>query len=423
MKSTVRSEADLFGNLPNCIIENILGCLPLRDVVRTSILSREWRYKWLSCPEIVFDFWFDQMFLGDHKLEPLIYQILERHQGPLLKFVLQVPDLKTCPDIDQWVHLLPNHTLQDLTLHVSRGEDHKLTSHLFTFQHLRNLRLYNCVFDPPLGFKGFSKVVSLDFQNCTLVPETFVKFIASCPEVENLRLIHCTNFDCLEITGPKLKSFDFQGMLKSISFKNCPVLSDVKLYFSSMDFKGSRFSFDLVKSLSCLPELKELQLPAHALEDLVEYGAPNQLSITLKTLKNLHLCDMYFEKIEETSCAICFIRSCPNLQRLKVTAFTFDVVGSVAEFLRSQKRSESLTHLKTVKMQLFSGMESEMEFVKYLLASATALEEMAIIPHAITDGGVSIVNELKQYPRASPKAEIVSSERKPWEQNLLRVSF
>lgn len=97
-------------------------------------------------------------------------------------------------------------------------------------------------------------------------------------------------------------------------------------------------------------------------------------------------------------------------------AFTLDVVDAVADFLRSQTSSESLTQLKTVKMQLFSGIEAEMEFVKYLLASAVALEEMAITPDAgsITDGGESILNELKQFPRASPSAEIFSSENNRW---------
>lgn len=93
------------------------------------------------------------------------------------------------------------------------------------------------------------------------------------------------------------------------------------------------------------------------------------------------------------------------------------MVEAVAEFLRAQKISDgSMTQLKTVDMQLFSGIESEMEFVKYLLASATALEEMAISPHAgsVSDGGESILNELKQFPRASPKAEIINSEKKSW---------
>ncbi|KAL7122527.1 hypothetical protein ACP275_01G050300 [Erythranthe tilingii] len=415
MKSALRSDfdSDFISNLPNNIIDNILGCLPLRDAVSTSILSREWHYKWMSCPDIVFDFWFDQMFLGGHKLEPLVYQILKLHKGPLLKFVLQVPDLKSSPAIDEWVRLLPNKTLQDLTVHVSRGETHKLTDHLFTFQQLRSLKLYNCVFDPALGFKGFPKLVNLELQSVDLVPETFGRFVASCPNLERLRLILCTSFDHLEITGPKLKYFEFHGVFKSISFKNCPLLSEVKLTFSSMEFKrGNRFSLDLVKSLCTLPALEDLQLQAYALEDLVEHGAPNKLPLSLTTLKNLHLSDMYFEKIEETSCAISFIRSCPNLQKLKITAFTFDVVDAVADFLRSQRSSESFTQLKTVKMQLFSGIEAEMEFVKYLLASATALEEMTITPHAgsVTDGGESILNEIKRYPRASPSVEIFNSE-------------
>lgn len=267
MKNAVRSEADSITNLPNSIIENILGCLPLRDVVRTSILSREWRYKWISSPDLVFDFWFDQMFLGGHKLEPLIYQILKLHEGPLLKFVLQVPDLKSNPDIDEWIRLLPNNTLQELTLHVSRGEAHKLTPHLLSFQHLRTLRLYNCVFDPVPGFKGFTKLVNLELQSVVLEPESFETFLASCPAVERLRLIHCTSFDCLALTGPKLEYFEFNGVFKSVSFKNCPVLKDIRLTFSSMEFKrGNRFSLDLMKSLSCLPALEDLQLQAYALE-------------------------------------------------------------------------------------------------------------------------------------------------------------
>lgn len=71
-------------------------------------------------------------------------------------------------------------------------------------------------------------------------------------------------------------------------------------------------------------------------------------------------------------------------------------------------------------MQLFCGNESEMEFLKYMLASATALEEIAITPHAgcITDGGESILNELKQYPRASQGAVFISSDGKPGKAKL-----
>lgn len=54
-------------------------------------------------------------------------------------------------------------------------------------------------------------------------------------------------------------------------------------------------------------------------QGLAEYGAPKKLPVTLKTLKTLHLSDMYFEKIDEISCALCLIRSSPSLQKLEIT--------------------------------------------------------------------------------------------------------
>ncbi|XVE91728.1 hypothetical protein REPUB_Repub01dG0036000 [Reevesia pubescens] len=42
-------------DLPEDIIKCILARLPIQDVVRTSILSRHWRYKWTTIPVLVFD--------------------------------------------------------------------------------------------------------------------------------------------------------------------------------------------------------------------------------------------------------------------------------------------------------------------------------------------------------------------------------
>ncbi|GFZ16193.1 F-box/RNI-like superfamily protein [Actinidia rufa] len=46
---------DLISDLPQSIIETILTKLPIRDTVRTSILSTKWRYKWANLTHIVFD--------------------------------------------------------------------------------------------------------------------------------------------------------------------------------------------------------------------------------------------------------------------------------------------------------------------------------------------------------------------------------
>nr|GEZ79144.1 protein TORNADO 1 [Tanacetum cinerariifolium] len=41
--------------LPEEIIESVLTRMPIRDAVRTSVLSRRWRYCWMSMPKVSFD--------------------------------------------------------------------------------------------------------------------------------------------------------------------------------------------------------------------------------------------------------------------------------------------------------------------------------------------------------------------------------
>ncbi|GKC98067.1 F-box/FBD/LRR-repeat protein-like protein [Tanacetum coccineum] len=45
---------DRLSNLPSSIIESILCLVPIQEAGRTSILSREWRYRWTKIPNLVF---------------------------------------------------------------------------------------------------------------------------------------------------------------------------------------------------------------------------------------------------------------------------------------------------------------------------------------------------------------------------------
>ncbi|GKE67704.1 F-box/FBD/LRR-repeat protein-like protein, partial [Tanacetum coccineum] len=46
---------DRLSELPLNIIETILCLVPIREAGRTSILSKEWRYRWTKVPKLVFD--------------------------------------------------------------------------------------------------------------------------------------------------------------------------------------------------------------------------------------------------------------------------------------------------------------------------------------------------------------------------------
>ncbi|KAL4561383.1 hypothetical protein LXL04_033549 [Taraxacum kok-saghyz] len=73
------------------LIDSILERVPIEDVVRTSILSRKWRYKWTTMRALVFDV--------------IINQVLFLHNGPILKFRLHIPNisLDSFQDVDQWI--------------------------------------------------------------------------------------------------------------------------------------------------------------------------------------------------------------------------------------------------------------------------------------------------------------------------------
>ena len=68
---------DVLRNLPDSVIDDILTRLTLRNIVRTSILSRKWRYNWHRLPQVKFD-----------QMHWKTTEDLAVHLGPITKFTL-----------------------------------------------------------------------------------------------------------------------------------------------------------------------------------------------------------------------------------------------------------------------------------------------------------------------------------------------
>ncbi|KAF7123086.1 hypothetical protein RHSIM_Rhsim12G0067300 [Rhododendron simsii] len=104
MKRMCSSTSDIVSDLPDNILEKILVLMPIRDAVRTSVLSKKWRYTWRTIPELVFDdkslvdpypILFRQGFPPVHlptkdRFLASIYHILLFHRGAILKFILSI---------------------------------------------------------------------------------------------------------------------------------------------------------------------------------------------------------------------------------------------------------------------------------------------------------------------------------------------
>ncbi|MFS7906643.1 putative F-box domain, leucine-rich repeat domain superfamily, F-box-like domain superfamily [Helianthus anomalus] len=87
---------DIITNLPEDLINPILERLPVKDAVRTSVLSKKWRYRWTTMRTLDFHFGFSGQFIktgafSHNGFTRVISQIMIHHQGPILNFLLHIP--------------------------------------------------------------------------------------------------------------------------------------------------------------------------------------------------------------------------------------------------------------------------------------------------------------------------------------------
>ncbi|XP_019246393.1 PREDICTED: F-box/FBD/LRR-repeat protein At1g13570-like [Nicotiana attenuata] len=111
---------DVLSNLPDNVIDVILMCLPCKDGVRTSELSKKWRYHWcrLAKFELYESLWRTQKdrLYPTVRFAKIAYQLLTHHEGPITKFKLNITHryLKECPEIDNFIYFLSRKGIQHL---------------------------------------------------------------------------------------------------------------------------------------------------------------------------------------------------------------------------------------------------------------------------------------------------------------------
>ncbi|GAV86673.1 LOW QUALITY PROTEIN: FBD domain-containing protein, partial [Cephalotus follicularis] len=294
---------------------------------------------------------------------------------------------------------------------------HKLPSSLFSCLKLKHLSLASSIFTPPppATFTGFCGLISLKLENVTIGADFFHNLISKSPLLEELNLQYCINIDILEIGAPNLKSLYFEGPLKSIGLKNTPLLSTVMIVKTDepASFNGGQ-TCNMTKVFCGLRVVECLCLNNGILKYLAEDSIPEMLPSTLDHLKRLELYDLNLGIKAQVSCALCLIRSSPNLQKLEITVSFHEQVIMLCilkiriEFLDCPSRDGCLNRLRLALLTPFNGTIHELELVKFLLANSSVLEIMHIETPADMAPEVhsKILRKIVRFPRASTKAEI-----------------
>ncbi|XP_016452021.1 F-box/FBD/LRR-repeat protein At1g13570-like isoform X2 [Nicotiana tabacum] len=322
-------------NLPENVINAILMRLPLRDAVRTSILSKQWRYKWCRLPQLTLDdkIWktTNNLLSPSIKFTNIMYNILTLHSGPITKFTLSMSELKKYPKIDSLIYFLSRNGIEHLVVQFSEWNLYKLPSSFFTCSQLRHLTLQNCLICPPPAFKGFNMLISLELCHVSVSSISLESLISSSPYLENLVLKISDTLSHIQIKAP---------------LKYVPHLTKLSLMYGE-SYEDSE-KCDLDKFLQSFPVLEHLHL---------EYGSSqvsmdesdNEVDEVSASFSDVTLNHLRTVKVEGITCTMLemqlvklLLANAPMLVRMLIEPgpyYAYTEAKILAEFTKYQRAS------------------------------------------------------------------------------------
>ncbi|KAJ0683284.1 putative F-box domain, FBD domain, leucine-rich repeat domain superfamily [Helianthus annuus] len=388
--TTQTLDSDIISTLPLNIIEDILTRMPIRDALRTSLLSKKWRYTWRGMPKLVFT---DDVVtvssnhlclqLKKYKLVSAIFHVLLFHNGPeTLEFHCSLVHLHMESEFAQMISYLARGNKVKQLFFLSDKRSYKLPVSFFSLQALELVYLDNCTLEPPLTFTRFSSLTSMTLWNVEVSAQMLQHILSKCPLLQYL----CLN----ELR----KGIDYVA-------------------------RGNEFTF--VDLLPCIPLIQTLDISKYYMKYLCAGRMPHKLPASLVHLKDLFLYVCLLEQNEISSALCIIIRSSPVLEGIIFQMYDNDklpVRQTPANFLDVEGYPDlKLDHLESLVIEMFSNLPLEMDFVKLIMAKSPVLKNVRIELNA----NVSVDEELKMLrelvshpiPRASPSAKLTVVRPKP----------
>ncbi|KAJ0667132.1 putative F-box domain, leucine-rich repeat domain superfamily, F-box-like domain superfamily [Helianthus annuus] len=351
---------DRITTLPQTILETILCLLPIEEAARTSILSREWRYKWTTIPKLVFykstiktstkQITFKELRC---KLFCAIHQVLLLRQAPILDFTLRISADDTYFEIDQIIlHLSRNHTIMKLRLDFLGLSSYRLPLSFFSLRHLTDLYLEYCDIGHEPTFNGFGNLTSLSLSKLSISRKSLLHLLSNCPS---------------------LKSFS--------------------LFIDDEEFYGHERP-NIMELFKSLPVIEHLTTWGYIAPSFIVDSVPQELPTSL-----IHLKYFCFEKMgivnrDGYSFGLTFLlvllKCSPNLERIKLETNTdedYDVESVNLEDdsdIFEEYSDVWLEHLNELKFTYFRNDKPELELLKFILARSPNLKKV-ILPTYISD--------------------------------------
>ncbi|XP_026424577.1 F-box/LRR-repeat protein At4g14103-like isoform X2 [Papaver somniferum] len=229
---------DRISNLPDSLLHQILSFLEIKDVARTSVISKRWKYICITVPDL--DFSISNRITSSSETDKFMDFVdgtLHRHKfSNVNKFSLRWDDHLNESRLHSWISSLLMGNVKELSLHIRQNQSVFIPPSLFTCESLisldlstyPNIRLPKCINFPRLKHLKLSGFEISDeswngelFLNSPVLEELILgpckfdigNFCISIPTLLKVYIL-CDDEDCAFIVdAPRLVSFSYCGFV------------------------------------------------------------------------------------------------------------------------------------------------------------------------------------------------------------------
>ncbi|XP_077249534.1 F-box/FBD/LRR-repeat protein At2g26030-like [Tasmannia lanceolata] len=324
---------DRISYLSDDILIMILSRIPLREAVKTCVLSKRWTYLWCSIPYLDLD---RNLMIGpthmsresDEKDEigkwvSIVHHILDSRRTPIMSCRIFIEYSEEFTDnFNEIVLFLCENGIQDLYLEESATpyiDDvfycYQFPTDAYLCQSLKKLTLFRYkVVLPPL-FEGISFLTTLTLIEVFITDVDFERFVSSCQLLESFclddNLSEQLELRSLRISALNLMSLEIYSTKPThISLEAAPRLEN--LFYSPNAFSNDSEAGMFVELLMNLGHVESLKLKLFP--DTQPLCRMIPTSLPALNLKKLTL-DVDYDVVLFLPC---LLRSCPNLQELNI---------------------------------------------------------------------------------------------------------
>ncbi|KAJ1685725.1 hypothetical protein LUZ63_017115 [Rhynchospora breviuscula] len=381
-----QDRTDLISHLPDCLLSTIISLLPIRDSIRTGILSSRFRHLWKLNPLHLDDSTIPRSLR--YTTSQVVTRIATIHPGPIHSARVSLFDLDFPRKVDHVIEILTRKRIREFYLgfgyHGMRR--YRLPLLLLQCQTLRKVSLSGCFFPPsPVLDSSFPNLRELTLEFVFLWDDLLHCLLKSCVHLEVLQLMNCAGLQYLRINCAKLQTLTiheegYGSHAKEVVIENAPELRSLRLGEFTVEY--TRISVQHVQKLEVLGFFSmnaTMRIGNTFSKNYNQYEMSVNRSMGLPTVKKLAMLVGFADGFKR-SLLSSVLRCFPCLETLDIKCIKSIGPALDIGFWEQQAPFGFFEqHLKSVTMINFSGMKTEVEFVKFFVQHGRVLERITLI--------------------------------------------